>query len=217
MDEHTALSEGFRASKPDPILRRAQRILRGTATFEDRYVPNHEELAKLLDMLRSMGCAIAFTTGVWDLFHIGHAKYIEAGKTAAAQMCEAEHIIMVVGVDTDELTKRRKGPTRPIVPEDERCQVLGHLRSVDIITPQYESDSLFKIVCADARIISETTADLPGREKMQRFCLHLINLPPQAETSSTARIRNLAIDGAQDLAKVVTAAIAEYLKSGEVP
>lgn len=203
----------YTPSEPDPLQRRMVRILKGTASFNDRYVPNHEELAALIAHLRNMGCAIAFTTGVWDLFHIGHADYIAVGKDKARELYpQAEHVIMVVGLDSDKLTAKRKGPDRPVVPEDERARVLGHLRTVDIITPQYESNQLYRLVKHDVRITSTSTTDLPGLDEMRRHCGHLVNLPPQAETSTTARLRRLAMDGGREVLKKIQPQLADVLK-----
>jgi D-beta-D-heptose 7-phosphate kinase/D-beta-D-heptose 1-phosphate adenosyltransferase len=192
------------------VQQRALRIIKGTATLRDRFAPNHEILIELIDTLRLSGCIIGFTTGVWDLIHIGHAEYIQRGKEEVAKLYpDADHIIMVVGVDSDAFTKQRKGPERPIVPEDERLKMLGHLRPVDVITLQYEADQLFRIVKHDVRVISHSTADLPGLEMIQEQCAHIVNLPPQAETSTTARIRRLSFDGAvSTLLKVKGALIA---------
>jgi D-beta-D-heptose 7-phosphate kinase/D-beta-D-heptose 1-phosphate adenosyltransferase len=188
--------DGYQAPLLDDVHQRALRIIKGTASFEDRYNPDHEKAVKLIENLRSMGCVIVFTTGVWDLFHIGHAEYIHRGKQEAVNLFpSADHVIMVVGIDTDEMTRRRKGPDRPIVPEDERLHVLSHLRSVDILVPQYEPDQLYKLISHDVRVISESTRDLPGLEKIRKQCKHLVNLPPQSETSTTARIRKLTLDG----------------------
>lgn len=180
------------------VQRRALRIIKGTATFEDRFAPDHETLKSLVEILRSMGCVIAATIGVWDLVHIGHLEYIALGKLQASNLYpDADHVVMIVGVDTDELTKRRKGPDRPIVPQDERLRVLGHIRAVDIITLQYELDQLYGIICPHVQIISTSTKDLPtDHGKVERCCEHLVNLPPQAETSTTARVRRLSFDGA---------------------
>lgn len=192
-----ATAGGFQPMQPNNLQRRATRIIKGTATFDDRFVPNHEELVALIEKLRSSGCIIVFTTGVWDLTHVGHAEYIQKGKAEAAKLYpNAENIIMVVGVDTDELTRKRKGPTRPIVPEDERFRFLSHLRHVDVITPQYEANQLYRIIQHEVRVISTSTADLPSdHDDIKRQCEHLVNLPPQAETSTTNRIRTLALDG----------------------
>lgn len=192
-------SPGFN-SVQQSVQQRVLRIIKGTATFDDRFVPNHENLGALIGLLRSMGCVIVFTTGVWDLFHIGHPEYIQLGKEKAVELYpQGTTIIMVVGVDTDDLTRQRKGPNRPIVPQDERVRVLGHVRAVDILTLQYEADQLFRRVKHDVRVISTSTVDLPGIEKVQEQCEHIVNLPPQAETSTTARVRQLSFDGAASM------------------
>ncbi len=186
---------------PNPLHQRIARILKTTESitipFSDRYVPDHKELVVILKLIRSMGGIIVFATGVWDMFHIGHGDYIEKGKREARKLYpNAEYIIMVVGVDTDILTKNRKGPNRPIVPEDERCRVLRHLRSVDIITPQNKLNQLYSIIEPEVQIISTSTEDLPpGLRLVRQHCTHIVNLPPQAQTSTTARIRQLSFDG----------------------
>lgn len=197
----------------DTVQQRALRIIKGTATFKDRFVSEHEDLVKLISVLRSMGCIIGFTTGVWDMYHLGHAEYIHRGKKETAKLYpDADHIIMVVGVDTDEFTKQRKGPNRPIVPQDERLRVLGHARAVDVLALQHEADQLFKIVAHDVRIISESTTDLPLLETIQSQCAYVVNLQPQAETSTTARIRRLTFDGAAGVLLKVERALAAVLK-----
>lgn len=195
------------------VQQRALRIIKGTATFEDRFVPEHGTLVQLIGVLRSMGCIIGFTTGVWDLFHLGHPEYIHRGKEEVAKLYpDADHIVMVVGVDSDEFTKQRKGPKRPIVPQEERLKVLGHIRSVDVLTLQYEADQLFKVVKHDVRVISESTKDLPLLEMIQQQCAHIVNLPPQAETSTTARIRQLTLDGASSTLLKVEQVLVAALK-----
>jgi bifunctional ADP-heptose synthase (sugar kinase/adenylyltransferase) len=196
---------GYKPMQPNPVKQRAVRIMNGTATFDERYLPDHTDLVAIVSELRDMGCKIAFTTGVWDLFHVGHGEYILAGKMETQKKYPDANIIMVVGLDTDALTKARKGPKRPIVPEDERARVLGHLRTVDIITPQYESNQLYKLIEHDVRIISTSTQDLPAdHADIQAQCEHLINLPPQSETSTTARIRTLATDGGLEVLERVS-------------
>jgi D-glycero-beta-D-manno-heptose 1-phosphate adenylyltransferase len=208
------MSQGMDYKPPavDAVYQRALRIIKGTATFEDRFVPEHDTLKKLISTLRSMGCRIGFTTGVWDLFHLGHPEYIQKGKDETVQRYpEAEHVVMVVGVDTDEMTRKRKGPNRPVVPENERLKVLGHIRAVDLITLQYEPDQLFRTVEHDVRIVSTSTTDLPELELIQSQCEYVVNLPPQAETSTTARIRQLTLDGSGNLLVTVERALLNAL------
>lgn len=190
-------SANYRPAVPEPTLLLAQRLLKGTVEPKERVITDHVQLVQLIDRLRAMGCIIVFVTGVWDLFHIGHAEYLRQGKLAAhKQYPDADHIILVVGADSDALTKKRKGESRPVVPEQERCNILTHLREVDIITLQTEPNQLYKMIDHDVRIISTSTADLPSDHgKIRAQCQYLVNLPPQAETSTSARIRTLTLDG----------------------
>jgi cytidyltransferase-like protein len=192
--------EGYKPMAPHPIKQRALCILKGQAVFADRFVPDHKDLVALIDEFRGMGCKIAFVTGVWDLYHHGHGRYIETGKVAAQKLYPNAQIIMIVGYDTDALTKERKGPKRPIVPEEERAEVLSQIRGVDIVTPQYKANQLYKLIEHDVRIISTSTQDLPpDHAEIEAQCEHLVNLPPQAETSTSARIRRLIIDGGEEV------------------
>jgi D-beta-D-heptose 7-phosphate kinase/D-beta-D-heptose 1-phosphate adenosyltransferase len=203
---------------PEPLRKRATRILRASVAhyipFNERYISDHAELVEVLKDLRSRGATIVFTTGVWDLFHIGHGDYIQKGRDETAKLFpDAEHIIMVVGVDTDALTKERKGPQRPIVPEDERCRVLGHLRPVDIITPQHVLNQLYELVSPHVLIVSTSTKDLPpDLLEAKKHCEHIVSLPPQAETSTSARVRKLTLDGGLDMLKRVRARVTTFLE-----
>lgn len=211
------MTDAALAHKPtiaDPIRKRAMRVIKGTATFEDRFFPHHEEAAKLIEELRAMGCVIGFTTGVWDLFHIGHAQYIMVGKQEVSKLYpDADHVVMVVGVDIDALAKGRKGEQRPLVPMDERCRILGHMRAVDVIVAQTEPDQLYKTLPYHARVISKSTGDLPNREEMERYCEKpLVELEPQAPTSTTARSRQIMLNGVGVLAERIKVVIDEELR-----
>lgn len=204
---------GSRPTTTDPMRRRAMRIIKGTATFDDRFFPDYVEAVRLIEELRSMGSVIGFTTGVWDLFHIGHAQYIAVGKQEVAKLYpDAEHVAMVVGVDADELARGRKGEERPIVPLDERCRILGHLRAVDIIIAQNEANQLYKNVPYHARVISKSTNDLPDLADMKRYCEHVVVLEAQAVVSTTSRVRRLALNGAGVLAEKIKDLIQHELR-----
>lgn len=217
-DSSAVHTGGHHPNGPIPLRQRATRILKASVqtyiTFDERFIDNHLELLEILEDLRSRGCIIAFTAGVWDLFHIGHGDYIQKGRDETAKLYpSADHIIMVVGVDTDALTRERKGPQRPIVPEDERYRVLAHLRSADIITPQYELNQLYSIVKPHVQIVSTSTKDLPPDMEVARVhCEHLVSLPPQAETSTSARIRRLAFDGKHEVLEQVSGKLETVLK-----
>jgi len=72
-----------------------------------------------------------YTTGVFDMFHIGHLRILERSKAACDQL--------IVGITTDELSMEEKGKC-PIVPFAERRQIVSALRCVDLTVPQTSMD-----------------------------------------------------------------------------
>lgn len=186
----------------DPLMRRITRILKGVAGFEDKNFLDHSELKRAVGIMRSMGARFAYTSGVWDMLHIGHCNYIQAGKDGVrSSYPDAEHWVMVVGADSDALTKKRKGPRRPIIPEDERLRMLAYMGSVDIVSLQDEKRAILEVVKPDLLVLSKTTKDLPPEvyDEFRPFCGNFLVLDPQAERTSSAMIRNLFLDGAETL------------------
>ena len=76
---------------------------------------------------------IGYTTGVYDLFHIGHLNLLKRAKL------ECDYLI--VGVTTDELCESRKG-RRPFIPFVERMEIVEHMKFVDEVVPQTTMDKL---------------------------------------------------------------------------
>lgn len=78
-----------------------------------------------------MDKVIGYTTGVYDLFHIGHLNVLKRAKNN----CD----YLIVGVTTDELSETKKGK-RPIIPYEERAEILQALKFVDMVVPQKNYD-----------------------------------------------------------------------------
>lgn len=76
---------------------------------------------------------IGYTTGVFDMFHIGHLNIIQRAK----EQCD----YLIVGVSTDELVKEYKHKT-PIISYDERRAIVASCRYVDKVVPQTTMDKL---------------------------------------------------------------------------
>ena len=74
---------------------------------------------------------VGYTTGVFDLFHIGHLNIIRRAK----EQCE----YLIVGVSTDELVKGYKNKN-PIIPFEERKEIVESLKYVDEVVPQTSMD-----------------------------------------------------------------------------
>ncbi len=159
------------------------------ASLEHRYIPDHDRLQESVELWRRLGLKIVLTSGTFDLFHIGHAQYLEKAKELGD--------VLIVGVDSDARVKKRKGPERPIVPEDERVLILSHVRHVDVITLKGVDDGsnhLIKLVQPDVLVVSESTnhAEDEVDEKSQ-YCGEIVVLEPQAKTSTSAKLRLIQI------------------------
>lgn len=81
------------------------------------------ELLRLRASWREEGRRLVITNGTFDLLHIGHVRYLEGARALGD--------ILVVGINSDESVRGYKGPGRPVVPEEERAEIVAALRCVD--------------------------------------------------------------------------------------
>jgi cytidyltransferase-like protein len=134
---------------------------------------------------------IVVATGVFDVLHIGHLRFLEAARALGDEL--------VVGVEADDRVRRWKGASRPIQAQDDRCALLAALRVVDRVLviagervdPAYYADLLQPL---GARYLA-VTADDPFLEA-KRAAMHGIGVElrvvtPRIETYSTSRLVHL--------------------------
>jgi D-glycero-beta-D-manno-heptose 1-phosphate adenylyltransferase len=213
-DRATMATKGKAKASKKPLkkqvttVRNTKDILHHGSNLKSRFIPTLSELKQVVDQLKGMGFRIVLTQGVYDLIHEGHAEYLEKAKSYGD--------ILIVGLDSDELTKRRKGPGRPIVPQSERAKMLAHLRAVDIIALKdvdQELNDLIDLVEPDVMVFSESTKDIDSKivNQYKKARREVVVLPPQSITSTSARIRNLTIEGAEELGKEVKQLVENFL------
>ena len=83
------------------------------------------EAASWVAAQRAAGRSVVFTNGVFDLVHPGHVTYLAAAR--------AEGDVLIVAVNSDRSVQVNKGPSRPILPEQERAELLAALEVVDAV------------------------------------------------------------------------------------
>ncbi|MBM3809629.1 MAG: adenylyltransferase/cytidyltransferase family protein [Acidimicrobiia bacterium] len=74
---------------------------------------------------RAQQLTIAFANGAFDLLHVGHIRYLDAAKREGDRL--------VVAINSDASVRASKGPTRPILPQADRAELVAALRAVDYV------------------------------------------------------------------------------------
>lgn len=86
---------------------------------------SRETLKEQLSRLRQAGKTIVFTNGCFDILHVGHVRYLGEAKKLGD--------ILVLALNSDTSVRAIKGEKRPLVPEDERADIMAALESIDYV------------------------------------------------------------------------------------
>ena len=147
-----------------------------------------QELTLLLEGCRDQGQRIVFTNGCFDLLHVGHVRSLQA----------ARHLgdILIVGLNSDASVRRlNKGPHRPIVPEDQRGEVLAALTCVDYVVIFSEPDPLHVITAVQPDVLVKASdwdpKEIIGRGVVEARGGSIISAPEVPGISTTILIERI--------------------------
>ncbi len=134
-----------------------------------------------LDALRKQGQKIAFTNGCFDILHVGHVRYLKEAKKTAD--------ILVVALNSDTSVRTIKGEKRPLVPEEERAEVLAALECIDFVTIFPELTPL-ELICYLKPDVLIKGGDWPedkvvGRNEIKQWGGHVTIIPEVIGKSTT--------------------------------
>jgi rfaE bifunctional protein nucleotidyltransferase chain/domain len=87
---------------------------------------SREKLALEVTRRQQRGECGVFTNGCFDLLHLGHVRYLEQARRLGD--------FLVMGLNSDESVRKLKGRGRPLVPEQERAEILAALTCIDYVT-----------------------------------------------------------------------------------
>ncbi|HDY72912.1 MAG TPA: hypothetical protein ENH90_02015 [bacterium] len=155
----------------------------------NKIILDYKKLSEIIKAHKTLNQRIICTIGSWDMLHIGHVRYLSAAKDHGD--------ILVVGVDSDRAIKfYKKNPLRPIIPQEERMEMLSYQSFVDYISliddvnkAGHWQMNLIKAVKPDIFIASSGEAyPIEQRKQIIKFCNHLKILKRQAKKTSTTNI-----------------------------
>ena len=152
-----------------------------------RKVLTLDELLPRLDERRASGARVALTNGAFDLLHVGHARALAAARALAD--------LLVVGLNSDVSVRAYKSTRRPVLPEDERAELLAALSAVDyvVVFDEPTAERLVAAVRPDVYVkgADYATAPLPEADLVHGYGGRIELLPLEAGRSTSGLIREI--------------------------
>jgi len=146
-------------------------------------IVDRETAAAIAAQYRTSGKRVVFTNGCYDLLHAGHVLSLS--------MAAAEGDVLFVGVNSDAMIRKLKGPQRPIIAEHDRMAVLAALSCVDQVILFHEETphELLQAIRPDVLVKGGTysTEQVVGREIVEAYG-GIVRVTPVVEGLSTTKI-----------------------------
>jgi D-beta-D-heptose 7-phosphate kinase/D-beta-D-heptose 1-phosphate adenosyltransferase len=136
-------------------------------------IKEKKDLTRIIKNLKAKGKRIIFTNGCFDLLHVGHVRYLEEAKALGD--------VLVIGVNSDASVRKIKGPERPILPVEERIEILSSLECVDYVTVFDEADPLLLITSLLPNVLVKggdwTKEQIVGGEMVEKSGGEVVIIP----------------------------------------
>jgi len=137
--------------------------------------------------LREAGERLVFTNGVFDILHVGHVRYLSEARKLGD--------VLVVAINSDRSVRELKGPSRPVVGEGERAEMLAALRCVDfvVVFDDISPRALIASLLPDVLVKGGdyTPEQIHGREEVEAAGGIVVALPFIEGASTTSIIRRI--------------------------
>ena len=121
---------------------------------------SRDELRHRVEEWRRKGEPITLANGCFDLLHVGHVRYLRAAKHLGGRL--------IVAINSDDSVRKLKGEGRPLMPANERAEILAALTDVDavVIFPEPDVRALIRELRPDihAKGSDYTSATVPERD-----------------------------------------------------
>lgn len=148
---------------------------------------DEEALLAALQTERSAGNSVAFANGCFDVLHVGHIRYLQD----AARVAD----VLVVGVNGDASVRGLKGEGRPVMPEDERAEIISAIRGVSYVTvfQEHSPSRLLQVLRPDFQCKgTDYTADsVPEAEIVKAYGGKVVIVGDPKDHSTTAVLEKM--------------------------
>jgi len=146
-----------------------------------------ERLLRQVEEWRRAGERITLANGGFDLLHVGHVRYLRGAKALGGKL--------VVAVNSDESVRALKGEGRPIMPAEERAEIVAALADVDavVIFPELDVRGIIREIRPDihAKGTDYTVESVPERDTVSEYGgrVEIVGDPKHHSTSEMIRSR----------------------------
>jgi len=126
---------------------------------------SRKELRERVDQWRQAGDPITLANGGFDLLHVGHVRYLRGAKALGGRL--------VVAINSDESVRALKGEGRPLMPAEERAEIVAALADVDavVIFPELNVRAIIREIRPDiqAKGTDYTADSVPERDAVAEY------------------------------------------------
>ncbi|HMG73322.1 MAG TPA: adenylyltransferase/cytidyltransferase family protein [Pyrinomonadaceae bacterium] len=151
---------------------------------------DRERLIERINLARTNGACIVLANGCFDVLHVGHVRYLEGAKALGD--------LLIVGVNSDEQTRRLKGAGRPLLPQEQRAEIISSIEAVDFVTifdePTVEQLLLALRPDIHAKGTDYTEDSVPERDVVRSFGGRVAIVGDPKDHSSSQMIEKLAVN-----------------------
>jgi rfaE bifunctional protein nucleotidyltransferase chain/domain len=158
-----------------------------TTKHANNKILGRDELHRQVEQWRRAGDRITLANGAFDLLHVGHVRYLHGAKALGGKL--------IVAVNSDESVRTLKGEGRPILPENERAEIVAALEDVDAVTIFSELDAraVIREIRPDihAKGTDYTAESVPERDAVAEYGgrVEIVGDPKQHSSSELIRSR----------------------------
>ncbi|HTC87516.1 MAG TPA: adenylyltransferase/cytidyltransferase family protein [Bryobacteraceae bacterium] len=150
------------------------------------HIYTREQLIAVRADWKRAGKKVVFTNGCYDVLHPGHIRLLESARTLGD--------VLILALNTDASVQRLKGPTRPVISQEQRAELASALAAVDAVT-FFDEDTPRELIAAVLPDVLIKGADwthfIAGREEVEASGGKVLALPLEPGYSTTGILEQI--------------------------